>query len=257
MNFKLKALVATAVATITMSGAANALTNNEMFLVAYDSTNFKTFVAALGDYGSTTGFAGTATQARSFAADANWTSFITGASPNVAYQVLGFNFTGAGGFGAADKLLFTTNNLPSGNILTNQQMTNLSNDPASQQFQTLNALATGTGTTFVTGTGLDSGANVNTNVFTKVINVADTTAALGTNLNFYALTRPANGSVSNPVQMARSTFVGDPGLADYWNLSATGALTYTNNVAAVPEADTWAMMMLGLGFMGFVSRRRA
>jgi hypothetical protein len=28
------------------------------------------------------------------------------------------------------------------------------------------------------------------------------------------------------------------------------------SVAAVPEANTWAMMMLGLGFMGFVARRK-
>ena len=40
----------------------------------------------------------------------------------------------------------------------------------------------------------------------------------------------------------------------FFNLSSTGALVYS--VAAVPEADTWAMMMLGLGFMGFVARRK-
>ena len=33
----------------------------------------------------------------------------------------------------------------------------------------------------------------------------------------------------------------------------TGNLTFT---AAVPEASTWAMMLLGLGFTGFVMRRR-
>lgn len=39
-----------------------------------------------------------------------------------------------------------------------------------------------------------------------------------------------------------------------FNLSSAGVLVYS--VAAVPEADTWAMMMLGLGFMGFVARRK-
>jgi hypothetical protein len=38
-----------------------------------------------------------------------------------------------------------------------------------------------------------------------------------------------------------------------FNLGTNGTLTY---VGAVPEADTWAMMMLGLGFMGFVARRK-
>ena len=38
-------------------------------------------------------------------------------------------------------------------------------------------------------------------------------------------------------------------------LSSTGQLTYST-VAAVPEADTWAMMAAGLGLMGFIGRRR-
>ena len=38
-----------------------------------------------------------------------------------------------------------------------------------------------------------------------------------------------------------------------FNLANNGALTY---VVPVPEADTWALMMLGLGFMGFVARRK-
>jgi len=41
-----------------------------------------------------------------------------------------------------------------------------------------------------------------------------------------------------------------------FTLLSNGALSYTTNVAAVPEADTWAMMLLGLGFMGFVARRK-
>ncbi|MES2503044.1 MAG: PEP-CTERM sorting domain-containing protein [Pseudomonadota bacterium] len=40
-----------------------------------------------------------------------------------------------------------------------------------------------------------------------------------------------------------------------FNLSSNGILTYST-IAAVPEADTWAMMLLGLGFMGFVARRK-
>ncbi|OYY98157.1 MAG: hypothetical protein B7Y32_06565 [Methylophilales bacterium 16-45-7] len=43
-----------------------------------------------------------------------------------------------------------------------------------------------------------------------------------------------------------------------FTFTANGALTYTTNdiVAEVPEADTWAMMLLGLGFMGFAARRK-
>ena len=272
MNFKLKALVAAAVATVTMSGAANALTNDEMFLVAYDNVALKTFVAALGDFGTTSGFTGSVNQTRSFAADVNWNSFVSSTTTaNTAYQVLGFNSVGNGGLGATDKLLVTTNNIPpfGTNVLTNQQMTNLMNDEntstgAVAQFFSNNASATGTGTSFVTGTGIDSGANVNTNVFTKVLNIPDTTATLGSNLNFYQLTRPV--AVTNFTQMVTKQFVQQPaGLAlrgaagvtgDFWNLGANGVLTYTGAVAAVPEADTSAMMLAGLGLMGFVARRR-
>ena len=42
----------------------------------------------------------------------------------------------------------------------------------------------------------------------------------------------------------------------HFNLSDTGLLTYSTTVAAVPEADTWAMMFMGLGLMGFIARRK-
>ena len=43
----------------------------------------------------------------------------------------------------------------------------------------------------------------------------------------------------------------------HFNLSNGGLLTYsTTAVAAVPEADTWAMMFMGLGLMGFIARRK-
>ena len=42
-----------------------------------------------------------------------------------------------------------------------------------------------------------------------------------------------------------------------FNLASNGALLYsTTPLAPIPEADTWAMMLLGLGFMGFVARRK-
>ena len=42
-----------------------------------------------------------------------------------------------------------------------------------------------------------------------------------------------------------------------FNLASNGALSYsTTAIAPIPEADTWAMMLLGLGFMGFVARRK-
>ena len=42
----------------------------------------------------------------------------------------------------------------------------------------------------------------------------------------------------------------------HFNLSSTGLLTYSTVAAPVPEADTWAMMFMGLGLMGFIARRK-
>lgn len=39
-----------------------------------------------------------------------------------------------------------------------------------------------------------------------------------------------------------------------WKLTNAG-LTFTTS--AVPEANTWALMLAGLGLMSFVARRRA
>ena len=57
--------------------------------------------------------------------------------------------------------------------------------------------------------------------------------------------------VTGPTAFSSQTIFGN---SASFSLSNTGSLVYS--VAAVPEADTWAMMMLGLGFMGFVARRK-
>ncbi|MDI1361105.1 PEP-CTERM sorting domain-containing protein [Methylotenera sp.] len=259
MNFKLKALVAAAVVATTMSGAANALTNNEMFLVAYDAAASKTFIAALGQAGSVSAFTGNTDLSISYAADANWTNFITGATAGgVTYQVLGFyqsNAAAPTSYNAGDRLLATSNTTP--NSFSNSGMNGLMSDVAIAsggiaQFESLNAAITGTSTGLITGGGFDSGAKVSTNVFGKY-NAFNATAALGDSLNFYSITRPV--ATSNVTQTVKTQFLtnGVGSTGDTWNLNAAGQLTY---IAAVPEADSWAMAMLGLGLMGFVARRR-
>ena len=70
------------------------------------------------------------------------------------------------------------------------------------------------------------------------------TAAIGSSLGVAQLVTGVGTGTAPQTVFAGATF----------SLSNTGALVYS--VAAVPEADTWAMMMLGLGFMGFVARRK-
>jgi hypothetical protein len=76
------------------------------------------------------------------------------------------------------------------------------------------------------------------------------TGALGSNLGLIQSVNAAS-NLSN----ATNTIFGNEAK---FNLSSAGVLTYSTAapVVLVPEADTWAMMMLGLGFMGFVARRK-
>ncbi|MDI1298999.1 PEP-CTERM sorting domain-containing protein [Methylotenera sp.] len=262
MNFKLKALVAAAVVATTMSGAANALTNNEFMLVAYDAASSKTFIAALGQAGSVSAFTGSTNLSIDYSTDANWTNFIsTATAGSVVYSVMGLfesNTSASTSYNAGDKLVVSSNATPG--TLSNSLMNNLMNDQNLSSggwgnFNVLNGAITGTTTGLVLGTGADSGYKVNTNVFGKFLSV-DTTSALGTDLGFYSVTRPATSG--NVVQTIKTQYVqGAAGSArDTWNLSSTGQLVYTAT-AAVPEADSWAMAMLGLGLMGFVARRRS
>jgi len=260
MNFKLKALVAAAVVATTMSGAANALTNNEIFLVANDTTGgvSKTFIAALGAAGSAQAFAGTSSFAVDYSTDANWTNFIAGTS-NVTYQVIGLyqsNPAAITSYNAADKLLVSS--LVTPGKLTNNQMNTLMSGAVSLStsfggFEALNASVTGTSTGLVLGTGADSYGAVSNNVFNSYLN-ANTQATLGQSLNFYSVTRPVS-QTGLTAQIVKQYMGESPvTVADTWTLSAAGQLAYAT--AAVPEADSWAMAMLGLGLMGFVARRR-
>jgi hypothetical protein len=105
---------------------------------------------------------------------------------------------------------------------------------------------------------------------TTFANGADVTKTAGALATIFYPTSGRGGSTSGPVVMGNiGTSMGVVqivtgatafssqtifGNGATFSLSNTGSLVYS--VAAVPEADTWAMMMLGLGFMGFVARRK-
>lgn len=59
------------------------------------------------------------------------------------------------------------------------------------------------------------------------------------------------GAINTPLQNTQRTL-----LDGTFSLSSNGVLAFNAATAPIPEADTWAMMLLGLGFMGFVARRR-
>ena len=261
MKFNIKAIVA-AVALVTASSAAHAVTNNQLFLVAYDAVTQKTFAAALGPQ-TVSGFAPSSDLSFDFSANANWTSFTSAvgySAADVQYQVLGFNIGNtatAGAFNSADKLLVTSNATPG--TFTNSGMNNLILDASVTSgtiggFFNTNSALTGTGTALISGTGADSGNAVGSAFFTKYPALTST-ATLGSALNFYAITRPV--ATTNLTQTVKTALLEtDNTTLAYWNLSSLGALSYTMGVAAVPEADTSAMMIVGFGVMAAVARRR-
>jgi MYXO-CTERM domain-containing protein len=91
----------------------------------------------------------------------------------------------------------------------------------------------------------------------------DTTQPLGTEQNFWFLT---TSSASNLAQATKTSFGVDlnhdgsitGNEFSKFNLNANGALSFTaaGAVSPVPEADTWAMLLAGLGMLGAMVRRR-
>jgi hypothetical protein len=247
MNFKLKALTVAAITAMSLSGAANAIPQTDMFLLAYDSVSQKSFVA---DLGATAAFSNTtAITPFDYSADANWASFIAGSTAsNIQYQVLGTN--------AANTIWTTSNDL---SLLSNAgQNTRMNNaigglNPGGA----LNFfLAANTGVTnFVpSSAAFGKGSEIGID-WSTAFNNFTTTANLGQNDNFYQIVK--NGTKGTNI-LITNTFLQTDGVTNsFWNLSTGGVLSYTStSVAAVPEADTSAMMLAGLGLMGFVARRR-
>ena len=249
MNFKLKALTVAAIAAMSLSGVANAIPTTDMFVVAFDSVTKNSFVASLGFSAST--FTNT-TQSVNYSADANWATFAANSTAaNTAYQVLGWNGSTLSGTGA----VYTTSN-----DITDAGQTSRFNQATAQfgaggiflSFLSNNPSATNyVASSAVFGKGSDIGID-----WATAFNNFTTTAALGTNDNFYKISKPTGAKSVTPLLL--TTYTGDANANSYWNLSTTGVLNYTvpTAVAAIPEADTSAMMLAGLGLMGFVARRR-
>ncbi len=81
------------------------------------------------------------------------------------------------------------------------------------------------------------------------LTIVDSSGLVGQSLNLYKITALASGGTSTAAPFTQLKF----GTNDY---TATFTNTGTLTIAAVPEADTWAMLLAGLGLMGFIARRR-
>jgi hypothetical protein len=244
MNFKLKALVAAAVVASTMSGAANAIPANDLFLVAVDTAGHS-FIADLGlvsAFSNTTPFT-----PRDFAAisgDTNWSTFIAGTTAaNVQYQVLGWD--------GANSIYSTSTDMvdPAGSNLEFNNL--LGQFGAGGSFTNFLAANTGSTNYVASSASTASGAGIGNN-WTQAFSNFTTTATLGSNNYFYNIAKTSTGNIK---PLTLNPFTQPDATNSFWKLSTAGVLTYST-AAAVPEADTSAMILMGLGLMGFIARRR-
>lgn len=108
--------------------------------------------------------------------------------------------------------------------------------------------------TFADGNAYAGGVAFGTNIGGRTL--FNTTGSIGDKLPFYLQYETSTTQTGNALQQqfTSATGVGADGSAAYWTLDAQGNLSY--NVAAVPEADTWAMFAAGLLAVGAIARRR-
>jgi hypothetical protein len=201
---------------------------------------------------------------------AAWNSFVTaiGSDINSKYAVVALDRTDTGAIG--DIRVLTT---------SNANLTTASNKPNNAQLLGMmgfDGYITGSnllGTQGTVANGADFAMSANGTAYagtgngygtTGKINgiVPVATAAIGTALNFYEFSNSVGtvdpaylGTEKATIQQFKQVGRGPNG-TDFINtftLASNGTLTY---VAAVPEPETYALMLAGLGLVGVVARRR-
>lgn len=274
MKFQLKALVAALalVAAVPAQAAMNlaATGDSSLILTLVDSTNV---VSATFDLGSTfTTFDRTVNQSWNLTTVdyiGAWTAFNAAASAGKQWGV--YTADSFGGTTAGDLQRLTTAGTASGLNVSTTNSALASSGALFDQFITASNNIVDNGTSVLNNHGTvangsnfvslvpaataASGLSVNAYGTTGRIanSSADTNGAFDTNLFAWTLTRSAGIGALAGVNAQLPLSPGET-LRPYFNLSSTGTLTYT--VASVPEPETYAMFLAGLGLMGAVARRR-
>jgi MYXO-CTERM domain-containing protein len=89
----------------------------------------------------------------------------------------------------------------------------------------------------------------------------DTTQPLDTAQHFWLLTTSSTSTLAKGITTPFGADLDHDGKItgdefSKFNLNGNGTLSFTSPVSAVPEADTWAMLLAGLGMLGMMVRRR-
>lgn len=246
--------------------------NSEMVLSVWDTARNTSYTLDLGFLQSTLTPAGVSSQTgtisnsgalvMSFAADALLTQFLADSSANGSLGSVLWNVVGGDATGTTlntRKVLSTAqssvteatieelNSTQMGNMLGTfngyvSQVNTVGTHTSQTNGSNIEVLGDGVGNDFAyaggAGWGTAFGGNGN---FTNA-------GGLDQGLNFWWL---SNGS-SAFAKISATQFLGN-GAPAIWTLASNGTLTF----AAVPEAETWALLGLGLLGAGAVARRRS
>ena len=177
-----------------------------------------------------------------------WSSFMGAATlPNIQYAITAADNTGNPAPGSRG---YITTLAATGLSLSNSGMvTAMGNFDTYINVQNFNGHVAANGSVF-SNTSTAAGVLYNSNRVGGSTNGPLTVGALGSSLGVIQVTY---GGTTAFAPTLATVF----GNGAQFNLASNGALLYsTTPLAPVPEADTWAMMLLGLGFMGFVARRK-
>ncbi len=255
MNFKMKAVVAALALTASMSASAgmtmNSSGDSSLVLTLIDNTNNISATFDLGYSHST--FDRNANNSWSLSSgdyQSAWDSFwATASAADTQWAVASGDNTGTG---VGVRSLFTTK---VDTVVTNIQttpfgtaMTNFDAYLSAANNQGTHVTAANGASTATAGNAFAEFAGAYGTTGKYATAIGDTTGALDSNLMVWTVSS-ASGGMTNTTQGQYKT----AGFSNYFNMSSNGTLTY---VAAVPEADTWAMLLAGLGLMGFIARRR-
>jgi hypothetical protein len=281
MKLKMK-LMAAAVALAASAGANAAITNSvggngELFFTIYDvgadlsgNADDRAYVRDLGSllnggtislWGSATtspsvtlaadkqypGVQGTINQppaVYSIGADANLQSFL---SASTDLSRLKWNIAAVDSSGT-DRVLTTAKEITTTQIPNYTNFRKLGQSGADVYLAQMNPALTGESALY---SGAASWINLWGDNFGGY-SAFNTAGGINEKLGFFMLSeKVASGSTTTLATVQQ--YMGD-GEAAYWHLSATGDLTY--NVPAIPEPSEYALMLAGLGMLGFMARRR-
>lgn len=255
MNRTLKIAMAAAIATLGLAGQAHALTNSttstsgDLFLYVFDDRAIDSSGtnSAIFDLGSASSFATGSSQTITLNSTA-WTTYVASIAntAGVKWGVFG-SAIGTGGTGTT---MLTTE---TGNTATGFSVNGSALNTAVTHYNALETLYGGASCTSCGFTAVTSKDAADTTSWANNAGIltGTVTAGLGSNMDFYQYV--STGTQAS--KTATATAFATAGAQDYFTLSNTGVLTYTA-AAPVPEADSYALMLAGLGLVGLLARRR-